>query len=160
MDLRVIRDVRETFGHIVCRLVVLVHEQPLAEAVAAVGAAYLVAQQQDRIRILVLNAACNGDGPFIARVECAPIGEFLLTRDDQLPDRIGQVVPINQAEVVVIGTEDVPLGYLLEFLALSRRDVDELIDVADVPHAVPGFHVNPMCRQWWRRLFHTNSPQH
>ena len=64
------------------------HEQALAEAVAAVGAADLVAQQQRRVGVLVLDAAGDGVRVLVAGVERAVVVQLLAARDDQLADRV------------------------------------------------------------------------
>ena len=94
--LRVLGDVRQPGADVVGHLVVVVHEQPLAEAVAAVGAADLVAQQQHGVDVLVLHAAGDGHRALVAGVEPAPVVQLLLARDDQLPDRIVGIVPVDQ----------------------------------------------------------------
>jgi hypothetical protein len=69
----VLGDVREARRVIEGGLVVVVHEEPLAEAVPAVGAAHLVDEEQRGVRVLVLAAA---DGRVIgleAGVEPAPL---------------------------------------------------------------------------------------
>ena len=55
------------------RVIVVVHEQALAEAVPAVRTADLVHQQQRRVAVLVLAAAHRGVGGFLAGVEFTPI---------------------------------------------------------------------------------------
>ena len=135
-DLGMLRDVAQPLAHVVGGFVVLVHEQALAEAVAAVRPAHLVAQQQHRVGVLVLDAAGHGDRFLVAGVELAPLGQLLLARDDQLADGVGRVVPVDQAEVVVVGAEDVSGRHRPQPVALLRGELLDLVELPDVLHAL------------------------
>jgi len=106
---------------IVAGLVITVHEQALAEAVPAVCPADLVAQQQHGVRILVLHAVGDGGRRLVTGIQAAPVAEFVGPRDDQLADGIVRVIPINQAQVVVVGPERVTLLDGPECFAFLRR---------------------------------------
>ena len=80
-DLRMVGDIAEAVTDVVHHLVVVVHEQPLPEAVAAVRPADLVAQEEHRIGVFVLDAACNGDTRLVAGVEPSPVDELLVARE-------------------------------------------------------------------------------
>ena len=133
-DLRVLGDVLQPGADVVGHLVVVVHEQPLAEAVAAVGAADLVAQQQHGVDILVLHAAGDRHRALVAGVEPAPVVQLLLAGDDQLLDRVVGIVPVDQVQVVVVGAEHVLLGHRLQPRELVRGDLGHLIESSDVLH--------------------------
>ena len=135
-DLGMVGDVAQPLRHVVGGLVVLVHEEALAEAVAAVGPAHLVAQQQHRVGVLVLHPAGHGDRLLVAGVELAPLGQLLLARDDQLPDRVVRIVPVDQAEVVVVGAEDVARRHRCQPVPLLRRELFDVLELPDVLHAL------------------------
>ena len=153
-DLRVALDVREAGRHVVGRLVVVVHEQTLAEAVPAVGAAYLVAQQQRRVVVLVLYAARDRVGLFVARVERAVVLEFVFSRDHQLADRVVGPAPVDQAGVVVVDSERVPRCHRLEPAPLVVCQLLELCKLRDVLHS---FNLLRRCRYRGRRCVHGPS---
>ena len=131
--LGMLRDVAQPLGHVVGGLVVLVHEQALAEAVAAVRPAHLVAQQQHRVDVLVLHPAGDGDRLLVAGVELAPLGQLLLARDDELADGVVRIVPVDEVEVVVVGAEDVAVGHRSQAVALLGG---ELLDLVELPHVL------------------------
>ena len=134
-DLLVPPDVVHARRHVVVRVVVVVHEQPLAEAVAAVGAAHLVAQQQGRVDVLVLHSPLDGVGLLVARVELAVVGQLSGMRDDELADRIVGVRPVDESGVVVVEPEGVALGHRRESAAFVFAKSVEPIESGDVSDA-------------------------
>lgn len=85
-------DVPDAGGNVVADLAVIVHEQPLAETVAAIRPADLVAQQQHGVVVLVLHALSDGYGLLVAGIELAPVVQLLDPRNDELFDRVVRVV--------------------------------------------------------------------
>lgn len=132
------RDVTDALGDIVDHLVVVVHKQSFAETIATVRTANLVAEQENCVGLLVLNARGDGDGGLVAGVQLAPVVKLLLARDNQLLDRIAGVRPVYQAQVLVIGPENILLGHPAELFPLRGRDIGNFVDrtrVLDAPHA-------------------------
>jgi hypothetical protein len=107
-------------------VVVVVHEQPLAEAVAAVRATNLVHQQECCVRVFVLAAPDRRVARLVAGIELAPVVQLALERYDQAPQRIVGVVPFYQAVVVIVEPENVTLGYRLEPTTLFLGEAVEL----------------------------------
>src|SRR5205807_3198335 len=65
----------------------------------------------------------------IARIEFAPVIQFLFARDDELLDRIARIVPVNQTQVIIIRAEHVALRDALELFALRLGNLSEFVDV-------------------------------
>ncbi len=125
-DLLVLRDVVESRLVGEGGVVVVVHEQPLAEAVAAVRAADLVHQEQRRVAVLVLAAADRRVARLVAGVELAPVAELALEGHDESPQRVVRIVPVDEVFVVVVEPENVALGYRREPTTLFVSEAVEL----------------------------------
>ena len=133
-DVGIAGDVFEALRYVVGHLVVLIHEKPFAKAIAAIGPANLVAEQQDGVGIFVLHAAGDRDGLFVAGVKLSPLVELFLAWDNELLDRVVGIIPVDEPQVVVVGPEDVPLRDPLEFLTLRWRNPWNLVDIANLPN--------------------------
>src|SRR5262245_16993969 len=132
------RHVLEAGGEVRGYLVVLFHEESLAEAVAAVGGAHFGAQQESRVRILVLYAAHHGHPRLVRGVETPSLAKLLGVRNDETTDRVVRIAPVDQAEVVVVGAERVTPSYRPELRALASRKRVDLIEPAEVRDAPTG----------------------
>ena len=111
------------------------HEEPFAEAVAAEATANLAAEQEGRVRILVLNARSHGDRTLVAGVEATPTVQLFRLWNDEPPNRVVRIAPVDQPQVVVVCAEGVPLGDELKQLALARQDLRNLVESADITDA-------------------------
>ena len=74
----------------------------------------------------------------VAGVERAPLRQLFFTGDDQLPDRVLGVVPVDQSEVVVVGAEDVPRLHRSEPVSLFGGELHHLVQPSNELHPLSG----------------------
>ena len=131
-DLGVLADVFQAVRNVFDHLVVIVHEQPLAEAKAAVGAAYVVHEEQGRIAVLVFETGNFGVEFLEGGVQAAPFIQFVFARNDQLANRIVRVIPVDEALVIVVGTENELLLDRPKSIFLGIAQLGDLIDASQI----------------------------
>lgn len=76
----------------------------------------------------------DGVSQLVAGIKLTPIVQLLFAWNDQLLDRIRGVLPVDQLQIVIIGSKDIRLSHFFEFFTLVWWEVGDLVQGANIFH--------------------------
>lgn len=145
-DFAVFADVIEHGGDITEDFLLWMDEDPLAEAVPADALTDIADQQEDGRIVFVLHAGQNGIPLLVGRVQAAPGFQLIHVRNDETADRVGRVVPVDQRQVIIVGSESKLLRNRIQIPLFIRRHVRKVSNIRVIAefslfHAIPVLNV-------------------